>query len=413
MIVSMAMAVLPVCRSPMISSRWPRPIGVIASIALIPVCSGSLTFCRCTTDGACSSSSRSWVPSISPLPSSGTPSGSTTRPRNPSPTGTDSTSPVPRTCWPSSTLLKSPRMTTPISRMSRLSARPRIPPGNSSSSFAIAEGSPSTCAIPSPQSATVPTSCLEAASGSYDSTKLASASRISSGRIVSSAMSLHLSRQNARALGLWAALAAPAGPRQPCTRLARYSCRQPLPEFGEAATHRPVDELITDLDGYAAHNLRILHDIQLNAVAVDGRQRRREPLALGLGQRAGDAHRGNQPVPPGRDEPGAVRQVRFQATSPGVQGDLGDQPQRRLRHLAFEQGVQQFALAVVGQQPTGQGRVQFWLGGVDPAEPEQLVLNVVKRARALGRCRRGHHGELLGSVRQVPRHRPPGGGHAG
>jgi hypothetical protein len=30
---SMAMAVLPVCRSPMISSRWPRPIGVIASIA--------------------------------------------------------------------------------------------------------------------------------------------------------------------------------------------------------------------------------------------------------------------------------------------------------------------------------------------------------------------------------------------
>ena len=56
MIVSMAMAVLPVCRSPMISSRWPRPTGVIASIALIPVCSGSFTFWRCTTDGACSSS---------------------------------------------------------------------------------------------------------------------------------------------------------------------------------------------------------------------------------------------------------------------------------------------------------------------------------------------------------------------
>ena len=42
MIVSMAMAVLPVLRSPMISSRWPRPIGVIASMALMPVCSGSL-----------------------------------------------------------------------------------------------------------------------------------------------------------------------------------------------------------------------------------------------------------------------------------------------------------------------------------------------------------------------------------
>ena len=46
MIVSMPMAVLPVLRSPMISSRWPRPIGVIASMALMPVCSGSLTGCR-------------------------------------------------------------------------------------------------------------------------------------------------------------------------------------------------------------------------------------------------------------------------------------------------------------------------------------------------------------------------------
>ena len=45
MIASMPMAVLPVLRSPMISSRWPRPIGVIASMALMPVCSGSLTGC--------------------------------------------------------------------------------------------------------------------------------------------------------------------------------------------------------------------------------------------------------------------------------------------------------------------------------------------------------------------------------
>ena len=53
MIVSIAIAVLPVCRSPMISWRWPRPIGVIASIALMPVCIGSCTGCRCTTEGAC------------------------------------------------------------------------------------------------------------------------------------------------------------------------------------------------------------------------------------------------------------------------------------------------------------------------------------------------------------------------
>jgi hypothetical protein len=37
MIVSIATAVLPVCRSPMMSSRWPRPIGIRASMALMPV----------------------------------------------------------------------------------------------------------------------------------------------------------------------------------------------------------------------------------------------------------------------------------------------------------------------------------------------------------------------------------------
>ena len=37
MIVSIAIVVLPVARSPMISWRWPRPIGVSESIALMPV----------------------------------------------------------------------------------------------------------------------------------------------------------------------------------------------------------------------------------------------------------------------------------------------------------------------------------------------------------------------------------------
>src|ERR1051326_5734074 len=43
MIVSTAIAVLPVWRSPMISSRWPRPIGIIESIAFRPVCIRSFT----------------------------------------------------------------------------------------------------------------------------------------------------------------------------------------------------------------------------------------------------------------------------------------------------------------------------------------------------------------------------------
>ena len=80
MIVSIAIAVLPVWRSPMISSRWPRPIGIIASIAFRPVCIGCLTGWRWTTPGALNSAGRFSSVLISPLPSSGRPSGSTIRP---------------------------------------------------------------------------------------------------------------------------------------------------------------------------------------------------------------------------------------------------------------------------------------------------------------------------------------------
>ena len=71
MIVSTPMAVLPVPRSPMISSRWPRPIGIIASMALSPVCSGSFTERRSTTPGAYRSIGRNSVVAIGPLPSTG------------------------------------------------------------------------------------------------------------------------------------------------------------------------------------------------------------------------------------------------------------------------------------------------------------------------------------------------------
>src|SRR6201989_262764 len=80
MIVSIATAVLPVWRSPMISSRWPRPIGIIASMALRPVCSGSFTGWRSTTPGALNSSGRVSVVSIAGPPSMGIPRGATTRP---------------------------------------------------------------------------------------------------------------------------------------------------------------------------------------------------------------------------------------------------------------------------------------------------------------------------------------------
>ena len=95
MIASMAMAVLPVSRSPMISSRWPRPIGIMASMALMPVCSGSVDRLAVgDARGAGISIGMSLTLSIGPLPSMGWPSGLTTRPSRPSPTGTESTRPV-------------------------------------------------------------------------------------------------------------------------------------------------------------------------------------------------------------------------------------------------------------------------------------------------------------------------------
>ncbi len=97
MIVSIAIVVLPVARSPMISWRCPRPIGVSASMALMPVASGSCTDLRSITVGACSSRARRPVDSISPRPSIGVPSGSMTRPMKLSPTGTERISPVRRT----------------------------------------------------------------------------------------------------------------------------------------------------------------------------------------------------------------------------------------------------------------------------------------------------------------------------
>ena len=57
--VSVAMTVLPVWRSPMISSRWPRPMGIMESMALMPVCSGTLTHLRSMMPGALRSMGRS------------------------------------------------------------------------------------------------------------------------------------------------------------------------------------------------------------------------------------------------------------------------------------------------------------------------------------------------------------------
>ena len=101
MIASIAIALLPIERSPMISSRWPRPIGIIASIALMPVWTGSATDSRATTSGAMRSTGERSAAAIGPRSSIGSPRGLTTRPTSASPTGTEATSPVVRTSSPS------------------------------------------------------------------------------------------------------------------------------------------------------------------------------------------------------------------------------------------------------------------------------------------------------------------------
>ncbi len=183
MIVSIAIAVFPVWRSPMISSRWPRPIGIIASIAFRPVCTGTVTGWRWTTPGALNSAGRFSVVSIAPFPSSGCPSGSTMRPSSASPTGISSRPPVRFTVSPSTTFSQSPNSTVPTLSDSRFSASPVTSCGNSSISNDMQFSSPCTRAMPSATDSTVPTSARSAPATSSPSMRLFKMFVISSGLI--------------------------------------------------------------------------------------------------------------------------------------------------------------------------------------------------------------------------------------
>ena len=156
--VSIAMAVLPVCRSPRINSRWPRPMGMSASMTLRPVWSGTVTGARSMMGAAGRSMGRRSLEATGPLPSSGRPSGSMTRPSNPSPTATSMTRPVRSTSSPACRCQYSPSSTTPISSSSTLNAMPNTPPGNLTSSSKPTPGRPETLAMPVETLVIVPTS---------------------------------------------------------------------------------------------------------------------------------------------------------------------------------------------------------------------------------------------------------------
>ena len=99
--VSIAIAVLPVCLSPIISSLYPLPIGTRASTALIPVCIGSFTDYLGIIPGALTSTYILFLVFTGPFPSIGFPRASKTRPSISSPTGTSTISPVLITISPS------------------------------------------------------------------------------------------------------------------------------------------------------------------------------------------------------------------------------------------------------------------------------------------------------------------------
>src|SRR5574337_939058 len=161
MMVSIATAVLPVWRSPMISSRWPRPTGTIESWHFSPVCTGCPSVWRAVTPGAAFSMTSVILALIGPLPSIGWPSALTTRPISSGPTCTSRMRPVHFTVSPSEMCSYSPRITEPTESRSRFSASPKVGTpaavaGNSSISPCIASDRPWMRTIPSVTDTTVP-----------------------------------------------------------------------------------------------------------------------------------------------------------------------------------------------------------------------------------------------------------------
>ena len=71
-------------------------MGIMLSMALMPVCSGTETLLRSMMPGAGLSMGRMNCVSTGPLPSMGWPRALTTRPMSVSPTGTETTRPVRR-----------------------------------------------------------------------------------------------------------------------------------------------------------------------------------------------------------------------------------------------------------------------------------------------------------------------------
>ena len=112
-------------------------MGIMLSMALMPVCSGTETFLRWMMPGAFRSMGRISLVSMGPLPSMGWPKAFTTRPIMASPTGTETTWPVRSTVSPSRMPSSVPSITMATEFSSRFRAMPYSPLGNFTSSLAM------------------------------------------------------------------------------------------------------------------------------------------------------------------------------------------------------------------------------------------------------------------------------------
>src|SRR5204863_8546390 len=262
MIVSTATALLPVWRSPMISSRWPRPIGTIESMDLRPVCTGWLTDWRAITPGATFSITSVIFALIGPLPSIGWPSALTTRPISSGPTGTARMRPVHLTVSPSVMCSYSPSTTEPTESRSRLSASPNVLPGNSSICPCIASESPWMRQMPSVTETTVP--CVRVC---------APVSRFWILALISSLISDGFSCMTCLS---WTVAS---------------SRRQLILHGGELAEDRVVDHRVADGDARPADQRGVDLDLRLDLAAEPALERRGQALELVVGhrQRAPDA----------------------------------------------------------------------------------------------------------------------------
>src|SRR3974390_1866656 len=259
MIVSTATAVLPVWRSPMISSRWPRPIGTIASIAFRPVCTGGDTDFLPMTPGATFLITSLALAVRGPLPSIGAPSEFPTRPSSSGPTGTSRIRPVHFTVSPSVMCWYSPRITAPTESRSRLSARPKVFFGNSSISPCITSDRPWMRQTPSVTVTTVPWVRTSAASVRF---------------------SILLRIRSLISDGLSCCILAPS---------LTFQCRR---HGLELAAHRAVDHLVADGDVDAADQLLVDDDARLHAALEAPRHVRDQRIGLRVVERKGGADHG-------------------------------------------------------------------------------------------------------------------------